>query len=282
MSIDKGFGCAIVEESEANNHTGAQAMINLSIFESVAEDVVLDSEGKGYFTQRAVARLAGVNDMALVYHLKGAEQNKTKLAQMLTAAGFKGAEQNKMIQDTYVAVILEYYAFDAGKHCTKEARSFLRATSAVGLRTCVQQYKGYAPQTTKALTREQKLAEAFIIASEEIETLKAEVDTLVETVTTLEPKAKLADKFIDDNGLTTISDFAKDVAEKGLGRNNLYRLLRTKKILDGSNRPYQSFVNQGYFVVKPAATYVAYGNLCQQYVTYLTPKGVQWALKQLA
>jgi len=40
---------------------------------------------------------------------------------------------------------------------------------------------------------------------------------------------------------------AKVLGIRGLGRNNLFQLLREKKVLMKDNTPYQEFVDRGYF-----------------------------------
>ena len=45
----------------------------------------------------------------------------------------------------------------------------------------------------------------------------------------------------------TLSEAAKILAIKGLGRNNLFRWLRENHILTENREPYQKYVNDGYF-----------------------------------
>ena len=94
------------------------------------------------------------------------------------------------------------------------------------------------------------------------------------------PKVKLANQFIERDGLTMIGDFAKD--HGSMGRNQLFALLRDKGVLyqlkDRTHEPYQRFINEGLFVLKPAGVTV-FGK--EKYTTLLTPKGVQWLCTRL-
>lgn len=45
----------------------------------------------------------------------------------------------------------------------------------------------------------------------------------------------------------TVSEVAKILAIKGMGRNNLFRWLREHQILTENREPFQKYVNDGYF-----------------------------------
>lgn len=75
-----------------------------------------------------------------------------------------------------------------------------------------------------------------------------------------EIKKKIEDdkKFVDfakqienTNKSIKIEDFAKVISKQGfvIGRNNLYQWLRDNKYLQSNNRPYQQYINSGYFEV---------------------------------
>lgn len=70
-------------------------------------------------------------------------------------------------------------------------------------------------------------------------------------VKTLEPKARLYDKVMDDGRLYSMSEVAKVLKNKGVGRNKLYQKLREWGLLfSNKNEPKQEYVNRGYFEVK--------------------------------
>lgn len=67
----------------------------------------------------------------------------------------------------------------------------------------------------------------------------------------LEPKAKLYDKVMDDGRLYSVSEVAKVLKLKGLGRNKLYEQLRGWGLLfTNKNEPKQQYVDSGLFEVR--------------------------------
>ena len=77
--------------------------------------------------------------------------------------------------------------------------------------------------------------------------------------------------------LISINDFAKTTyATLGLGRNKLFREMRFNSILNHQNRPYQYYINMGYFEV---ITRVINGRVIYQ--PMLTGKGEIWLFKKM-
>ena len=76
-----------------------------------------------------------------------------------------------------------------------------------------------------------------------------------------------------------MADVAK-VLDKGIGRNRLFRLLRSRGILQSNNVPYQRFVDAGYFKVVESS-YMAGDNAIVSTVTYVKQKGVDYIRKLL-
>jgi phage antirepressor YoqD-like protein len=63
------------------------------------------------------------------------------------------------------------------------------------------------------------------------------------------PKVEFFDAVADSKDAIEIASVAKVLGIKGMGRNNLFELLRNKKILMNNNCPYQKYVDGGYFRV---------------------------------
>ena len=89
-------------------------MTNLAlIIEQIKNEITVDSEGRGKASIRAVARLMDVDEKSLRAAFQGAEQNPSKMAEMLTEYGLESAEQilwsETGIPDTAIAVIAKYY-----------------------------------------------------------------------------------------------------------------------------------------------------------------------------
>lgn len=83
--------------------------------------------------------MVGVTQQTLSEHFQGDSLNASKLAQMLMDAGFGGDSLRLFakdgVPDTAIALIAEYYAFEAGRYCTEQARKTVRAFSAIGIRS---------------------------------------------------------------------------------------------------------------------------------------------------
>lgn len=95
-------------------------------------------DGVGYVAIRALARMLDVPESSL---RDAARRETSKLARSLAASGFDGARISDWgetgVPDAACAVIAHYYAFDAQK-TSKQARAFLKLTSAMGVRGWVR------------------------------------------------------------------------------------------------------------------------------------------------
>lgn len=75
----------------------------------------------------------------------------------------------------------------------------------------------------------------------------------------------------------SMSEAAKIINAKGIGRNKLYKFLKDKGILRGNNEPYQRFIDQGLlkYVVKDVEN--PYGKtLSFEPVTLVSLKGIEF------
>lgn len=92
------------------------------------------------------------------------------------------------------------------------------------------------------MTPEQIVANALIVAQKII----GDKDKLIEV---MKPKAEFFDAVANSKTAVSMNDVAKVLGIKGYGRNNLFEFLRNIKILDGYNKPYQKYVDCGWFRV---------------------------------
>jgi hypothetical protein len=128
---------------------GVTAMTSLTkVIEQIQEEIQVQPDGKGKASIRATARLAGVDDESVRKVLfRAADLKPPKLAEILMSQGFDPADLNEWrtegIPDIAIAIILEYYAYDAGRYCTPTARQICKAFMAVGIRVWMQQIKGW-------------------------------------------------------------------------------------------------------------------------------------------
>ncbi|MEH2062175.1 MAG: hypothetical protein V7K50_07830 [Nostoc sp.] len=95
----------------------------VEIIEQIKQKIEVDANGQAKASLRATARLAGVSDKAIGKVLESANLEPSKLAQMLMQQSFDAANltdwRTSGIPDTAIAIILEYYAYEAGRYCTK-------------------------------------------------------------------------------------------------------------------------------------------------------------------
>ncbi|MBU2644462.1 phage regulatory protein/antirepressor Ant [bacterium] len=90
-----------------------------------------------------------------------------------------------------------------------------------------------------------------------------------------QPKIEFFDQVADAAGLHNMGDAAKML---GYGRNTFFAKLREMKILMGSNIPYQTFIDRGYFEVKENVVGGEEKFLKSQ--TFVTGKGLIWLENQ--
>lgn len=87
---------------------------------------------------------------------------------------------------------------------------------------------------------------AYALEIEAKEKLAAENKLLVEKNAELEPKGIFFDAVMQSNATTSMADVVK-ILDMGVGRNKLFSILRDRKILQPDNKPYQKYIDAGYF-----------------------------------
>jgi prophage antirepressor-like protein len=92
------------------------------------------------------------------------------------------------------------------------------------------------------------------------------------------PKADQFDKFISGENYQDMNTAAKALS---WGRNKLFAELRNRKILMSGNRPYQRYIDTGYFVVKEKPINMG-GTVFNKPQTYVTAKGLSWLERVLS
>lgn len=97
----------------------------------------------------------------------------------------------------------------------------------------------------------------------------------------LKPKAEFFDAVTDSKEALPIGDVAK-VLDMGIGRNKLFQFLRAKKILASDNRPYQEFIDRGYFRVVEQKYDKGYGEVGINIKTLVFQKGVDFIRRRLS
>ncbi|WP_193200935.1 hypothetical protein [Nostoc sp. MG11] len=121
------------------------------VIEQIKEEIEVDVTGKGKGSIKATARLAGVSDKAIGKALESANLEPSKLAQRLMQQGFESANLNEWrtegIPDIAIGIILHYYAYEAGRYCTKQAKLVCQAFGTIGVRAWMQDALGWTKPT---------------------------------------------------------------------------------------------------------------------------------------
>lgn len=122
----------------------------------------------------------------------------------------------------------------------------------------------------------------MMVANAHKKLLDLETKPLLEKIEAIEPMADKYNIYLDVDGLTDIATFSKNLGVKSLGRNNMYKFLKDNKYLMRDNSPYQRYVEQGIFLVKPNGQHKNNnGEIVQDFKTYVTKKGVDYLINKL-
>jgi len=77
--------------------------------------------------------------------------------------------------------------------------------------------------------------------------IAAQLEEKEKQIQLMTPKVEFFDAVANSKTAIPMAHVAKVLGIRGLGRNNLFQLLREKKVLMKDNTPYQEFVDRGYF-----------------------------------
>ena len=94
------------------------------------------------------------------------------------------------------------------------------------------------------------------------------------------PKAEFYDEIIDSTTVIGMKEVADILKVKGYGRNNLFKFLREKGILNRKNEPYRKYIEQGLFEIKESR-YIVDDEVRIKPTTYVTQKGLDYIRKIL-
>ena len=89
------------------------------------------------------------------------------------------------------------------------------------------------------------------------------------------PKIAFHDNFVKATGLQTVNEVSKVL---GSGTIRFYDWMREEEIVQKDNKPYQQYINQGYFELKEYLD--KKGHKTAVTTTLVTPKGVSWLAKR--
>lgn len=182
-------------------------MTNLALLpEDIRSEFSIDEQGRAFASRRAIARLAGVDHKNVVrafQELEGGELKLSKIAEVIANTGFEGGE---LIPDYVASEIIGYYAMDAGRYCTEQAKKVCRAFRAIGFRSWLQSELGWQqPQHKLPKSYAEALLEAGRLALEN-ERLEAEKALLEQENLQL---SEAVDELFDYSSVVRIAKFNK-------------------------------------------------------------------------
>ena len=94
----------------------------------------------------------------------------------------------------------------------------------------------------------------------------------------LKPKAEFYDTVTGSKDAIDMGSVAK-VLNMGIGLNKLFQILRGRKILQPNNRPYQTYIDRGYFRCIESSYTKPNGDTCVNIKTVVYQKGVDFIRK---
>ena len=96
------------------------------------------------------------------------------------------------------------------------------------------------------------------------------------------PKVEFYDLVVESSSTFSIEEVAKTLNYKGVGRNILFKILRDNKILDTKNKPYQVYVDKGWFrLIETTWLHPKSGDVMVNYKTVVYQRGVDCIAKLL-
>lgn len=118
----------------------------------------------------------------------------------------------------------------------------------------------------------QTFAEALRLAANQQEKIEHQSAKLAEQ----QPKAEFYDRVTQSDDTYDIGEVAKMLNIPMVGRNNLFKVLRKMRLLMENNRPYQRYVDRGYFKLVQAETHLG---TMPKVVVY--QRGIEYIMRKL-
>lgn len=134
----------------------------------------------------------------------------------------------------------------------------------------INNYLPFADDTTKML---------FKTTLETVRKQNELISKQQERIEVMKPKEDFFNAVADSKTAIEMSEVAKVLGIKNIGRNNLFNLLRKHKILMPNNLPYQKYIDSGYFRIVENKYTKPNGNVCVTLKTLVYQKGVDYIRK---
>ena len=232
-------------------------MNEITVFnnENFGDIRTIEIDGDPWFVGKDVAEILGYSNTrdALLRHVDEEDKNTVVISD-----GIGNPNQTIINESGLYSLVLSSRLENAKKFkrwVTSEVIPQIRKTGSY-----------HAPKT---------YAEALRRLADEAEKMEA----LQKQTQLMQPKAEFFDAVTDSKTAIPLGDVAK-ILDMGIGRNKLFEFLRQKNILTYDNRPYQKYIDAGYFRVIEQK-YEVNGEVRINIKTLVFQKGIDWIRKQL-
>ncbi|MGL5767097.1 MAG: phage antirepressor KilAC domain-containing protein [Sarcina sp.] len=248
----------------------------------INEQVVLGKEFKVYGSVEQPLFLA--NDVSLwIEHSKTSMMLQSidedeKLKETLFTSG-QNREMWFLTEDGLYEVLMQSRK-PIAKAFKKEVKKILKQIRSTG---------GYIP-TNEEDDDATIMAKALLVAQKTIERKNELIVKQQEVIEEQKPKVDIYNHISNCEETFSVGEVAKNInmsnssgieKKKPIGQKQLFDLLRQEKILMHNNQPYQSYVDNGYFVTKQKPYMKPNGEECVGFQTRVTTKGVEYIIKKL-
>ena len=149
------------------------------------------------------------------------------------------------------------------------------------LGVCNSATRGTVEKAVTGIERQQTIATAIRYLQEDMEAMKAQLESANRQVQTLLPKGDFYDAVTSSSRTMDVGQVAKLLCVKGFGRNKLMEFLREFSVFDKHNAPYQQFVDKGYFKRVETRFNLPNGEVGVGMKTVVFQKGVDYIEKLL-
>ena len=239
-------------------------MNELKIFNSVEFGTIrtIQLNNETWFVGKDIANALGYRNstIALVDNVDEEDKVITKVSTLGGA------------QDTIVINESGLYALVFGSRLER-AKAFKRGVTSEVLPS-IRKTGGYKLPESYA-----EALESLLLEVKEKEKLALENETFKAEREILLPKAEFFDAVTDSKQAIPIGDVAK-ILDMGIGRNKLFEFMRDSKILMPDNRPYQKYIDAGYFRVVEQK-YEKNGDTYINLKTLVFQKGIDFIRRKL-
>jgi phage antirepressor YoqD-like protein len=113
----------------------------------------------------------------------------------------------------------------------------------------------------------------------EISELRDEITQKTQKIAEDAPKVRAWERCLNAEGYMDFQETAAVLNIPGLGRNNLFALLRREGVLNRRNIPYRHHIEKGYFRVIETAGYDQWGDEHVNTKTLVHSKGIEFILR---